>query len=136
MDNSILAGKYFRNFIINNQEVINLISADKILALKVDSSINDNDPVQYPFVVFNLTSLQPIYTKDFLTGNICTFSLAVVSNEHDNMLDIANAIRHSLEGHKYRDEHINIYPIKVQSISENTIDDAYVMMMIFTLEAS
>lgn len=136
MDNSILAGKYFRNFIIGSAEVTELISADKILALKVDSSINDNDPVQYPFVVFSLTNLQPIYTKDYLTGNICTFSLAVVSNEHDNMLDIANAIRHSLEGKKFKDNNINIYPIRVQSISENTIDDAYVMMMIFTLEAS
>jgi len=130
MDNSILAGKYLRKILIENEELMELISANKIFPLLA------NADTTFPFIVYSRNNITPVYTKDILTDNNAVFTVIVVSDKYTESLDIANAVRHSLEGYRYKDETINIYPIKLDSISEETMDDAYIQRMMFSFSVN
>ena len=126
-DNSILATKYIRKFIVENEEVSKLINTKNVFALTPPNA----NPT-FPFVVYGRTSLVPIYTKDLLTENSITIYIYVVSDKYIESLEIANAIRHSIESHIYKDDDITIDVIKLESITEETSDDAYIQKMSFT----
>lgn len=129
MDNTILAGKYIRQIMIDNQELMTLISANKIFPLLA------NPDTSFPFIVYSRTNLIPTYTKDLLTDNYVSFVVVVVSDNYVQSLNIANAVRHSLEGYRYQDNDIKIYPIKFDSITEETLEDAYIQRLSFSFNA-
>ena len=125
-DNSILVTKYIRKFIVENEEVSKLINTNNVFPLIA------NADTTFPFVVYGRTSLVPTYTKDLLTENSITIYIYVVSDNYIESLEIANAIRHSIESHIYKDDKITIDVIKLESITEETSDDAYIQKMSFT----
>lgn len=129
MDNTILAGKYIRQIMVDNQELMGLIAANKIFPLIA------NPDTTFPFIVYSRTNLIPTYTKDLLTDNLVSFVVIVVSDNYVQSLNIANAVRHSLEGYRYQDNDIKIYPIKFDSITEETIEDAYIQRLSFSFNA-
>ena len=124
-DNSILITKYIRKFIVENEEVSKLINTNNVFPLIA------NADTTFPFVVYGRTSLVPTYTKDLLTENSITIYIYVVSDKYIESLEIANAIRHSIESHIYKDDEITIDVIKLESITEETSDDAYIQKMSF-----
>lgn len=126
MDNSILVSKYIRRFLVENEEVQGLIDVNKIFPLIA------NADTTFPFIVFQRSNLMPIYTKDILTENLITMVIIVVSNDYIQSLDLANAVRHALEGNIYRDNDIVISAMKMESITEETLEDAYIQRMVFT----
>ena len=126
MDNSILVSKYIRRFLVENEEVQGLIDVNKIFPLIA------NADTTFPFIVFQRSNLMPIYTKDILTENQITMVIIVVSNDYIQSLDLANAVRHALEGNIYRDNDIVISAMKMESITEETLEDAYIQRMVFT----
>ena len=130
MDNSILVGQYLWKIVTDNEEVKELISKDKVQPL---FALADTT---FPFVVYSRDSLTPTYTKDMLSGNAVSFTFIVVSNKYWQTLNLANAVRHSLECKQYKDEDITIHPIKLTSMYEESIDDAYVQRMTFTMDVS
>lgn len=130
MDNSILAGKYLRTIMISNTELMKLIDANKIFPLLA------NADTTFPFITYTRNNLIPEYTKDMLSGNKAMFTILVVSDNYTQSLDIANAVRHSLEGYKYTDQNIKIYPIRLDSITEDTYDDAYIQRMTFSFSVN
>lgn len=129
MDNTILAGKYVRKFMIENNELTALIPSSKIFPLVA------NADTTYPFIVYSRNNLTPVYTKDHLSDNIVQFTIIVVSDEYVETLDIANAVRHALESYRYTDENITINPIKLESVVEETYDDAYIQRMTISFTA-
>lgn len=130
MDNSILAGKYLRKFLVENEELSTLIDTKKIYPLIA------NADTTFPFIVYSRTNIFPEYTKDLLSDNKCTFAVIVVSDKYTESLDVANAVRHALEGYRFKDEIIDIYPIKLDSITEETMEDAYIQRMSFSFSAN
>lgn len=130
MDNSILAGKYIRKILTENEELAALIDTKKIYPLIA------NADTTFPFIVYSRTNLNPVYTKDLLTDNQLYFGIIVVSDKYAESLDIANAVRHALEGYRFGDETITIYPIKLDSVYEETLEDAYIQRMSFTFSAN
>ena len=126
-DNSILVTNYIRKFIVENEEVSKLINIKKVFALTPP-----NTGITFPFIVYGRASLVPTYTKDLLTENSITIYIYVVSDTYIESLEIANAIRHSIESHTYKDDDITIDVIKLESITEETSDDAYIQKMSFT----
>ena len=125
-DNSILVTKYIRKFIVENKEVSKLINTNNVFPLIA------NADTTFPFVVYGRASLVPTYTKDLLTENSITIYIYVVSDKYIESLEIANAIRHSIESHIYKDDEITIDAIKLESITEETSDDAYIQKMNFS----
>lgn len=130
MDNSILCGKYLRRFLVENAELAALIDTKKIFPLLA------NPDTTFPFIVYSRINLIPLYTKDILSDNQVSFAVVVVSDKYTESLDIANSVRHALEGYRFRDEYINIYPIKLESIYEETMEDAYIQRMTFTFSVN
>lgn len=130
MDNTILIGKYVRQFMIENRELTDLVPAEKIFPLLA------NADTTFPFIVYSRDSLLPTYTKDYLTNNTASITIIVVSDEYVESLEIANAVRHALEGYRYKDSTIDIHPIRLQSLTEETMDDAYIQRMQFTLQCT
>lgn len=130
MDNSILVGKYLRKILIENNELMELIDKNKIFPLLA------NADTTFPFITYLRVNLTPIYTKNMLSDNNTSFIVRVVSDKYEQSLDIANAVRHSLEGYRYKDENINIYPIKLDSVTEQSLDDAYIQNMTFSFSVN
>lgn len=130
MDNSILAGKYIRSCLINNTELTALIAPGNIFPLIA------NADTSFPFIVYSRNNLTPLYTKNFLTENTAVFTIIVVSDEYVESLEIANAVRHALESYQYHDDNIDIYPIQLQSVVEETLEDAYIQRMQFSFKVS
>ena len=126
-DNSILVTKYIHKFIVENEEVRKLINTKNVFALTPP-----NTNITFPFVVYGRNSLITTYTKDLLSENNITIYIYVVSDKYIESLEIANAIRHSIESHIYKDNEITIDVIKLESITEETSDDAYIQKMSFT----
>lgn len=125
-DNTILIGKYIRKFISENDEVKSVISQSNIFPLIA------NADTTFPFVVYGRSMLRPIYTKDILTENEVEIVVYVVSNDYIESLEVANAIRHSIEGYRYKDNDIEIDTMKLVSITEKTSEDAYIQEMRFS----
>ena len=130
MDNSILAGKYLRDFMVNNAELMELVSSKNIFPLVA------NADTTFPFIVYSRTSLTPVYTKNLLSDNEASFTVIVVSNKYTQSLYIANAVRHALEGYRYKDSSVDIHPIRLDSVTEDTVDDAYIQRMTFSFSIS
>lgn len=126
MDKSLLSGKYLAKFITENEDVLKIITADKVYPIYAEPDTT------FPFVVYT-RDLIPEYTKDILTENTVTFNVAVVSNEYVQSLELANAVRNAIEGHYYRDEDITIDVIKLTNAYEDTASDAYIQRMTFSM---
>lgn len=112
-----------------NEELMQLIPASKIFPLIANANTS------YPFIVYSREQLNPIYTKDLLAENEVSFTVIVVSNDYEQSLEIANAVRHSLESYRYSDNNIRIHPIKLTNITEETLDDAYIQRMNYSFVA-
>ena len=105
--------------LVENEELMELIDQSKIFPLIA------NADTTFPFIVYSRDSLIPVYTKNLLSDNTVSFTIIVVSDDYIQSLNIANAVRHALEGQMYKDEYLTIYPIRINSINENTLSDAY-----------
>lgn len=140
MDNSILVGKYIYQALSNDDTLTALVSSDKIFPLKAKVQVNpetgDEEDITFPFIVYARESLTPIYTKDMLTSNQVKFTIIAVSDEYEESLEIANAVRNCLECKVYQDNNINISRIKLDTISEETIDEAFIQTIGFSFEAN
>lgn len=129
-DNSILTGKYLWKFVTENEEVKELIDSCKVMPMFAVADVT------FPFVVYSRDSLLPQYTKDMLTGNELSFTFIVVSNKYEQGLELANAVRHSLECKYYKDDDIHIHPIKLSALYEETMEDAYIQRMTFSMNVT
>ena len=136
MDNSILAGKYIYSLMVENEELSVLVDSDKIYPLRVelrlDPDTGEEQEITFPFIIYSMTSLEPTYTKNFITENLLKYTVIVVSDDYDNSLEVANAVRHALEGKAIRNEYLNICPIKLDSVTEETMEDTILQRMEFS----
>lgn len=135
MDNSILVAKYLYSILSENSEVTSLVDADKILPLLAMGQEDDSGEfvdMKFPFIVYTRDDITPVYTKDLLTENLVKFTIMCVDKDYINSLYVANAVRHALEGCRYTDEDIKIFTIKLDSIQEDIIENAYVQTLHFS----
>lgn len=140
MDNSILIGKYIYQALSVDETVTSYVDADKIFPLIAKVQINpetgEGEDITFPFIVYSRESLTPIYTKDMLTSNRVTFAIIAISDEYEESIEIANAIRNCLECKNYRDNNITISRIKLDAVSEETIDESYIQKLDFSFEVN
>ena len=138
MDNSILVGKYLYSILSQNAEVTALVDPDKILPLLAMGQEDNGEfiDIKFPFITYTREDITPIYTKDILTDNIVKFTILCVDKDYINSLDVANAVRHALECRRYSDENIKIFTIKLDSIQEDLIENAYVQTLHFSFSVT
>lgn len=135
-DNTILISKYIQKALENSEEIKSILGTDqhKIFPLLQPQELT------FPFIVHSRQSLNVTYTKDlqFHLGwtNTIQYVVTCVSNEYIQCLELANAVRHTLEGFYQKDESIRISPIMLQNVAEYTIEnDAFVEELTFTIQA-
>lgn len=135
MDNSILSTKYIFKALENNEELLELGLKDKIFPLLAKMIVNpetgEEEEITFPFIVYSRTSLKPEYTKDMLTQNTITLQVVCISDDYVNSLDVANGVRHALESKGTNADSMVIDPIKLESITESTMEDAYIQTLTF-----
>jgi len=133
MDNSLLINKYVQQILEESEEIKAIIGNDehKIFPLL------QPDTLTFPYIVHSRTGIQTFYTKDIeYTGqgwyNTVTFTVISVSDDYLQSVELANAVRHSLECYRWKDKDIYIHPIQLLSASEFTIEhDAFVQELQF-----
>ena len=127
MKNSLLITKYIRSILSEDKELLKLIPIDHFYA--VDAKLG----TKYPFCVIIRTGMVDNQSKDGMYEDIITVSLIVVDDNYIGSITIANEIRNWLEGHRFKDETINIKQFKLTSSSENWYNDAYIQELQFNV---
>ena len=133
-DNALLISKYVQKILEESEEVLTMLDGNKkkIFALK------QNENISFPFIVHSRSNLTVTYTKDieFIHNvgwsNTVQFTVCCVSDDYIQAIDLANAVRHSLETYRMKNEDIYIHPILLINAIEYMTDyDAYVQELQF-----
>ena len=133
-DNALLISKYVQKILEESEEVVTMLDGNKkkIFALK------QNENISFPFIVHSRSNLTVTYTKDieFIRNvgwsNTVQFTVCCVSDDYIQAIDLANAVRHSLETYRMKTEDIYIHPILLINAIEYMTDyDAYVQELQF-----
>lgn len=117
-DNSLLLAKYIQSVLEESEEIRTIIGNDdkKIFTLQMP------DTLTYPFIWHMRAGLTVTYTKDiqFSKGwtNSIQYAVSCVSNDYIQALELANAVRHTLETFRWKTSDIHIHPIKLINVSE------------------
>ena len=135
MDNTLLISKYILAQLESSEAVTEILGDDPH---KIFPMIQP-DSLTYPYIVYQRTSLMPTYTKDvgLCMGwtNSINITIKCISDDYVNSLELANAVRNSLEGFYLQDEYIKIDPVEISSATEYTVDDVYVQEIILNINA-
>ena len=133
-DSALLISKYVQKILEESEEVVTMLDGNKkkIFALK------QNENISFPFIVHSRSNLTVTYTKDieFIHNvgwsNTVQFTVCCVSDDYIQAIDLANAVRHSLETYRMKNEDIYIHPILLINAIEYMTDyDAYVQELQF-----
>lgn len=128
MDQSLTVSKYIQAILTESEEVLAIVGNDthKIFPLL------QPDNLHFPFIVHSRTGISTTYTKDLEMGqmgwfNTVTYTVSCVSDEYDQCIELANAVRHAMEGYRWKTKDIFIHPIQLLGAAEYTTDnDAFV----------
>lgn len=133
-DNSLCINKYVQKVLEESEEVVSILGGNKkkIFALK------QNENITFPFIVHSRSNLTTTYTKDIEYirnvgwSNTVQFTVCCVSDDYIQSIDLANAVRHSLETYRLKNDDIYIHPILLINAIEYMTDyDAYVQELQF-----
>lgn len=136
MDQSLLISKYVQTILDESEEIKAIIGNDshKIFPLL------QPDNLTFPFIVHSRSSLSVTYTKDLEFGqfgwtNNIQYTVACVSNDYVQCIELVNAVRHTIEGYRWKTQDMYIHPIKVLSAIEYTTEDnAFVEELILSID--
>lgn len=135
MDNTLLINKYILTQLESSEAISDILGNDEH---KIFPLIQP-DALTFPYIVFQRTSLMPTYTKDVALGmgwtNAINISVKCISDDYVISLELANAVRNSLEGYYYQDDAIRIDPIELLSATEYALDDIFVQELTFNIYA-
>lgn len=119
MDNALLLSKYIQSILENSNEIKSIIGQDEH---KIFPLLQPED-LSFPFIVHSRTGMSVQYTKDIQIGrigwvNIIQYTISCVSDNYVQCLELANAVRHSVETYRYKDEDIQFDPIELLTVTE------------------
>jgi hypothetical protein len=153
-DNSLLISKYFQAILEESTEVADILDPEHAPHNQTEPDVTPEqqdgdtgeptydytqrifpllqpDTLAFPFIVHSRTGISVTYTKDLPLGwgwtNTVNYTVSCVSDDYVQCIELANAVRHALEGYQWKDEDIYIHPIELLTVSEYTTDnDAFV----------
>ena len=138
-DKSILAGKYIYKILKESQDLQeagldeNNIFPVIVRTEKYSENGEEFEKVDFPFLCYWRTSITPKYNKSYIIDNEVKYIFTVVSDDYEESLEIAEALRNQLEAHQYIDEDISIQNIMLEDATETEFEDAYVQTLNFTM---
>lgn len=112
-----------------NKHIYNILKNDVQLSEMVGKNIYPviaEEGVTYPFIIFKRQAINPVYAKNSLQYDTCTFSVAIVTNTYIQTIEIAERVRTILEC--YDGE---LKQVRLSTIDEEFLDDAYIQDLTF-----
>lgn len=90
----------------------------------------------YPFVIYRRQGLTNLTNKDRRIEFIehATVEVQAVTKTYDESIDLAQALKVRLEGHRGEISDLNITDITLTNASEDYVGDAYVQKLYFDIE--
>lgn len=120
-ETSISINKHIYNLLINDDKLNELVGK-KIYPLVAEESVS------YPFIIFTKESAYAEYTKDLLTHDTVTISIAIAAINYFQTVEIAERVRQILEN--YRDGYF--FNILLNNVTEEFVEDTYIQQLQFS----
>lgn len=126
------SNKYIREMLLLSEELTALVNPDNIKAMYLS-------PTSFPFISYVRVYQEANYDKGYLlTRSVqdrVEINLAVVSQDYDESIEIATAVRNALEFKTFKDSADNILIDEVQMLNayEEISNDVYVQYLTFSL---
>ena len=127
MTTAININRFVRDWVKSDAELLQMCPLENIKPLILP-------PNKFPFVSYVHGEIIPQYTKDGSADDEDDVLFAVVSDDYEQTIDIATEIRSLLENKEYHKEDVDIPLIRVKSISEDYIDNAFIQMIVFNMQ--
>ena len=127
MTTAININRFVRDWVKSDAELLQMCPLENIKPLILP-------PNKFPFVSYVHGEIIPQYTKDSTAYDEVDVLFAVVSDDYEQTIDIATEIRSLLENKEYHKEDVDIPLIRVKSISEDYIDNAFIQMIVFNIQ--
>lgn len=128
MTQSILLTKYIRKFLLDNKELMKVVKPTSIFPIVANAN------TKYPYIVMQRTGIRASYSKAGITEDNVTLEIIAISNDYSQSIDIAQLIRETIDGKRYRSDEIEIDDIEVESITEEFVDNAYLQRLVFSMK--
>lgn len=125
--NGVHINKYIRKWLTQSQDVTDIVPATSIVPLVAA-------PTSQPFITFQHGPVEPDYTKDGVVIDRVQVMIVCCSNDYEQSIDIAAAVRDTLEYQSYTDEDIYIPIIQIEEITEDVVNDTYVQQILISFE--
>ena len=128
MTQSILLTKCIRKFLLDNKELMKVVKPTSIFPIVANAN------TKYPYIVMQRTGIRASYSKAGITEDNVTLEIITISNDYSQSIDIAQLIRETIDGKRYRSDEIEIDDIEVESITEEFVDNAYLQRLVFSMK--
>ena len=128
MVQSIKLTKYIRKFLLDNKELMKVVKPTSIFPIVAQAN------TKYPYIVMQRTGIRASYSKAGITEDNVTLEIIAISNDYSQSIDIAQLIRETIDGKRYRGDEIEIDDIEVESITEEFAENAYLQRLIFSMK--
>lgn len=104
--------------------------ADTNLADKIGTKIynlvvvtSENSTTKAPYLVVEINSINPVYTKDLFICNEITFTVIVLAAKYDEAISLSELVKQSLEFKDIEDSALEIDSIKWDNYIEDFDSD-------------
>lgn len=128
MTQSIKLTKYIRKFLLDNKELMKVVKPTSIFPIVAQAN------TKYPYIVMQRTGIRASYSKAGITEDNVTLEIIAISNDYSQSIDIAQLIRETIDGKRYRSDEIEIDDIEVESITEEFAENAYLQRLVFSMK--
>jgi hypothetical protein len=125
--NGIHINKYIRKWLTESPAVTEIVPASNIQPLIIS-------PAKNPFITYTHGPVHPDYSKQGKVVDEVQVAIACVSNDYEQSIDIASAVRDALEWHQYKDEFIYIPDITFVEIAEDNLEDMYLQTLVLKIQ--
>lgn len=89
-----------------------------------------NETTTFPFVIYRKSTMSFEYCKDGSVGDNLHVDIIVAAKQYDSSIEIAELIRGAVDKKKID----NIYSIRLNSVVEDYVDDAYIQQLTFDVK--
>lgn len=118
--------------------IYDILSTDTAITSKVGSRIFPliaENGTMFPFIVYKRNSIEPSTSKDrFIYSESIIIEIAIAATKYNESIEIAEAVRETLEGKKGRYKNIVISKIEMVDANEDFIEDTFIQTITFKIQ--
>jgi len=122
-----------------NQAIYSILSSSTGVTSLVNSNnmfpIAADDDVKNPFIVYERKSINTVYTKDGVSYDDVLLEVTCVSDDYNESLNIAQAVRNALELKSGTYGAVEIYQCRFKNAPENYGVDNYIQILHFEIKS-